>query len=218
MIFLHFGPWDATPLAFPLATTSDIVDIALNLESEIRKILLKSARFSEKSLRLKTANGIQRHSILVCSNYRQIVETMKLLRKLKADHVPNTHETIKQLRKTLRALQRNSYYNRDRDFALDLDSLRFAEPSKFWGRISSFKKTCSKKVLVASQKPNREDFCSFYSGLFSHDDRPSNACHLAIQDKVKEYSDGLKSYILTTSWMILSTNVWILSLVLALVN
>ena len=171
------------------------VDIALNLESEIRKILLKSARFSEKSLRLKTANGIQRHSILVCSNYRQIVETMKLLRKLKADHVPNTHETVKQLRKTLRALQRKSYYNRDRDFAFDLDRLRFAEPSKFWGRISSFKKTCSKTVLVASQKPNREDFCSFYSGLFSHDDRPSNACHLAIQDKVKEYSDRLKSYI-----------------------
>ena len=49
--------------------------------------------------------------------------------------------------------------------------------------------------MVSSTKPSPTEFANFYSGLFSHCDRPSNDIHRSVKLNVSQYAESISSNI-----------------------
>ena len=155
--------------------------------------MLKAARRAQRMLRLTTANGVNRGSIVICSKNNEILKILGQLRDLASLGIPNIDPKVKALKKQLRSLQRLSMYNRCRQESINLSYLLYHDRNAFWRKISSFNKTSKKKASIGGERPTREDFLNFYSNLFSHSDRPSDQQHLEIESRVRRHSESLKN-------------------------
>ena len=115
--------------------------------------------------------------------------------RLRSLGLTNCDERVKNLKRSLRMLQRQSHFNKCKDESIQLHNLMHNERDKFWKKISKFRKNNSKKLRIGTEQPSKEDFLNFYSTLFSHEDRPSDRSHLEVEGQVKSYSERLIQYL-----------------------
>ena len=96
------------------------------------------------------------------------------------------------MRKELRKLQRVELVNSSKRSSLRLESLFKCDKSAFWSKIAAFRRISKKRANISNKQPTARDFITFYSQLFSHHDRASNARHEEIERLVAEHYHNLK--------------------------
>ena len=129
--------------------------------------------------------------MVICENNNEIKDILHTLRNMKANHISNSDPYVKELKKSLRKLQRLSVYNRCRNDAVKLDNMMKYDKNKFWKKISDFKRYKNKQAFINSDQPSGQEFLKFYETLFSHKDRPSDVEHKKIEISVKNYAESI---------------------------
>ena len=80
---------------------------------------------------------------------------------------------FKELKRDLRRIQRYKLFNNCKTEALNLEECLSDHKDKFWIKIKKFRLRNNNNIQT--NKVKLEQFSDYYSKLFSHDDRPSNA-------------------------------------------
>ena len=180
-----------------ITRTNSIDDLNYICE-KVRSSMLSAARSAEKDLGRVSSNGVRKTISSVARfipTMREVIDKIKFIRvELKKSDNELLKNELRFLKRKLRQLQRTHIFERERNDALRLESIKRLDRAAFWKRIATFRRYQSKRATITSEQPLSTDFIRYYSNLFSHNDRPSTPRHHQVEENVSLFYDSIKFF------------------------
>jgi hypothetical protein len=175
-------------------TNAEIIE---NIYTKLVKSLLQAARKAEKACDTQTRHKKKSQKTFLRlikedDIFKKLVETLQQKKVLAKNGNNDTSlsEEIKQIKKQIKKLQIEAMREDIKNEYFKLENEMVFSRNLFWKRARRYQRRNKTEV---DENQNIEEYCNFYSKLFSHVDRPNDVEHQEVESLVQNTFENIKN-------------------------